>query len=225
MKPVDTDESRSFVECVHPGQPVKVEMMTQRSMSKNHTFVGKVFHWGFLLLYAYGIFKQIDDLSQLEDNGLLVFEIIFASVFLLLVIFRYTYMRRFETFQGSTVPVHRYHKRFARTMHVAMYLCLALLPLTGLAIAALYTQGLDSGLAMDAAIGLHGFSADLSYALIAIHVLAALYSRVKGEGVWTSMVPVFTENGPSTNQYVVKAAALEHEALQRVEAFIASRKD
>ena len=189
MKPVDTDESRSFVECVHPGQPVKVEMMTQRPMSKNHTFVGKVFHWGFLLLYAYGIFKQIDDLSQLEDNGLLVFEIIFASVFLLLVIFRYTYMRRFETFQGSTVPVHRYHKRFARTMHVAMYLCLALLPLTGLAIAALYTQGLDSGLAMDAAIGLHGFSADLSYALIAIHVLAALYSRVKGEGVWTSMVP------------------------------------
>ena len=89
--------------------------------------------------------KQIDDLSQLEDNGLLVFEIIFASVFLLLVIFRYTYMRRFETFQGSTVPVHRYHKRFARTMHVAMYLCLALLPLTGLAIAALYTQGLDWG--------------------------------------------------------------------------------
>jgi len=43
--------------------------------------------------------------------------------------------------------------------------------------------------------------------------------------VWTSMVPVFTENGPNTNQYVVKAAALEHEALQRVEAFIASRKD
>ena len=54
---------------------------------------------------------------------------------------------------------------------------------------------------------------------------AALYSRVKGEGVWTSMVPVFTESGPSTNEYVVKAAALEHQALEKMEAFIASRKN
>ena len=31
-------------------------------MSANHTLLGKVFHWAFVLLYAYGIFKQIDDL-------------------------------------------------------------------------------------------------------------------------------------------------------------------
>ena len=193
-------------------------------MGTQHTFLGKSLHWGFVLLYAYGIFKQIDDLSQLEDAALLRFEIIFASVFLLLVVIRYGYMRRFETFQGATVHVHRYHKRFARLMHVAMYLCLVLLPLTGLAIAALFSRGMESGLAMEAAIGLHGFSADLSYALIAVHVVAALYSRLKGEGVWTSMVPVFTESGPSTNQYVVKAAALEHQALERLEALVASKK-
>ncbi|MAF93655.1 cytochrome B [Candidatus Woesearchaeota archaeon] len=196
------------------------------SMSIQHTLLGKVFHWGFVLLYAYGIFKQIDDLSELEDAALLTFEIIFASVFLVLVVIRYGYMRRFETFQGSVVPVHRYHKRFARLMHVAMYLCLVLLPLTGLAIAGLYTQGIgEEELAMDAAIVLHGFSADLSYVLIAVHVVAALYSRIKGEGVWTSMVPVFTESGPSTNEYVSKATALEHKALQKVESFIASRKE
>ena len=196
------------------------------SMSIQHTLLGKVFHWGFVLLYAYGIFKQIDDLSELEDAALLTFEIIFASVFLVLVVIRYGYMRRFETFQGSVVPVHRYHKRFARLMHVAMYLCLVLLPLTGLAIAGLYTQGIgEEELAMDAAIVLHGLSADLSYVLIAVHVVAALYSRIKGEGVWTSMVPVFTESGPSTNEYVSKATALEHKALQKVESFIASRKE
>ena len=193
-------------------------------MSANHTLLGKAFHWAFVLLYAYGIVKQIDDLEQLEDAALLWFEIVFASVFLLLVVIRYGYMRRFETFQGATVHVHRYHKRFARLMHVAMYLCLILLPLTGLAIAALFSRGMESGLAMEAAIGLHGFSADLSYALIAVHVAAALYSRLKGEGVWTSMVPVFTESGPSTNQYVVKAAALEHQALERLEALVASKK-
>ena len=194
-------------------------------MGTQHTFLGKSLHWGFVLLYAYGIFKQIDDLSQLEDAALLRFEIIFATVFLLLVVIRYGYMRRFETFQGSVVPIHRYHKRFARLMHVAMYLCLILLPVTGLAIAWLHTQGIgEDQLAMDVAIGLHGFSADLSYVLIAIHLVAALYSRIKGEGVWTSMVPVFTESGRSNNEYVVKVEAMEHEVLRKVEEFIVSRK-
>ena len=194
-------------------------------MGTQHTFLGKSLHWGFVLLYAYGIFKQIDDLSQLEDAALLRFEIIFASVFLLLVVIRYGYMRRFETFQGSVVPIHRYHKRFARLMHVAMYLCLILLPVTGLAIAWLHTQGIgEDQLAMDVAIGLHGFSADLSYVLIAIHLVAALYSRIKGEGVWTSMVPVFTESGRSNNEYVVKVEAMEHEVLRKAEEFIVSRK-
>ena len=194
-------------------------------MGRKHTTLGKVLHWGFLVLYAYGIFKQIDDLSELDDTALLLFEIAFATLFLVIVILRYAYMRRFETFQGATVPVSAVHKKSARAIHVAMYLCLALLPLTGLAIAALYTQGVgEEALAMDVAISLHGLSADLSYVLIVIHVLAALYSRVKGEGVWTSMVPVFTETGPSENRYVAKLTAMEHKAVSKVEAFIASRK-
>ena len=49
-------------------------------MSGNHTLLGKVFHWGFVLLYAYGIFKQIDDLEQLADTGLLVFEIVLSLI-------------------------------------------------------------------------------------------------------------------------------------------------
>ena len=194
-------------------------------MGRKHTTLGKVLHWGFLVLYAYGIFKQIDDLSELEDTALLLFEIAFATLFLVIVILRYAYMRRFETFQGATVPVSAVHKKSARAIHVAMYLCLALLPLTGLAIAALYTQGVgEEALAMDVAIGLHGLSADLSYVLIVIHVLAALYSCVKGEGVWTSMVPVFTETGPSENPYVAKLTAIEHKVVNKVEAFVASRK-
>ena len=194
-------------------------------MGRKHTTLGKVLHWGFLVLYAYGIFKQIDDLSELEDTALLLFEIAFATLFLVIVILRYAYMRRFETFQGASVPVSAVHKKSARAIHLAMYLCLALLPLTGLAIAALYTQGVgEEALAMDAMISLHGLSADLSYVLIVIHVLAALYSRAKGEGVWTSMVPVFTETGPSENRYVAKLTAMEHKAVGKVEAFIASRK-
>ena len=46
-------------------------------MERSHTLLAKIIHWGFIILYVYGIFKQIDDLSQLEDRALLTFEVIF----------------------------------------------------------------------------------------------------------------------------------------------------
>jgi len=78
-------------------------------MEKSHTNLAKIIHWGFIILYVYGILKQIDDLSQLEDTGLLIFEVIFASVFLLIVLIRYFYMSRFETFLGANEPVPIMH--------------------------------------------------------------------------------------------------------------------
>ena len=41
-------------------------------MSEPHSTLAKFIHWTFIPLYAYGIFKQLDDLSQLEDTGLLI---------------------------------------------------------------------------------------------------------------------------------------------------------
>ena len=49
-------------------------------MGTKYTILGKVLHWGFMVLYAYGIFKQINDLSELEDTALLLFEIAFATL-------------------------------------------------------------------------------------------------------------------------------------------------
>ena len=54
-------------------------------MQQSHTILAKILHWGFIVLYGYGIFKQIDDISQLEDSALLIFEVIFASIFLIIV--------------------------------------------------------------------------------------------------------------------------------------------
>ena len=79
-------------------------------MSSSHTPLAKTLHWGFVGLYAYGMFKQLDDLSQLEDAALLQFEVLFASVFLLIVVLRYLYMKRFETFLGArelAAPGHK----------------------------------------------------------------------------------------------------------------------
>ena len=61
---------------------------TNNSYISSHSFVSKILHWGYTLICAYGIFKQVNDISQLEDSTQLEFETIFAIVFLIIVIFR-----------------------------------------------------------------------------------------------------------------------------------------
>ena len=189
-------------------------------MVQSHTFLAKLIHWTFIPLYAYGIFKQVDDISQLEDSGLLIFESIFAAVFLLIVILRFTYMRRFNTFQGATETPHRIHTFVAKSVHRGMYAALILLPLSGLIIAALYSQDIKSGPLQDGALILHESSATLSYIMIATHVSAAIYSRIKGEGVWSSMVPILKEDGPNNHPVVRKVAAIEQIVYEKIDAYL-----
>ncbi len=200
-------------------------------MSHSHTKVAKFLHWGFIVLYVYGILKQVNELGELEDKGLLIFEIIFASTFLIIVILRYSYMRRFKTFLGAKEPIHIVHYHFARTIHRMMYACFILLPLTGLIIAGLYAQGYtvnatpdEEQTIMDLALDLHGAIADLSYMLIFIHIAAAIYSRLKGEGVWSSMVPIFKEEKSTNNPTIKKIAALEEKIYDRVKYIFSNKR-
>ena len=193
-------------------------------MQESHTFLGKLIHWTFIPLYAYGIFKQVDDIEALEDQALLIFETIFASIFLLIVILRFTYMRRFKTFQGATHTPHRIHTFIAKSVHRGMYAALMLLPLSGLIIAALYSQDIKTGPLQDGALAVHEFSATLSYVMIATHVSAAIYSRVKGEGVWSSMVPIMNEDGPTTNPIVEKIIRFEHTIYDKLDDLIFTEK-
>ena len=195
-------------------------------MTQSHTFLAKLIHWTFIPLYAYGIFKQVDDITQLEDSALLVFESIFAAVFLLIVILRFTYMRRFNTFQGATHTPHRIHTFVAKSVHRGMYAALILLPLSGLIIAVLYSQDIKSGPLQDGALILHESSATLSYIMIATHVSAAIYSRIKGEGVWSSMVPILKEDGPNNHPIIRKVAAIEQLVYEKIDEFLPdSKKD
>ena len=182
-----------------------------------HTLLAKLVHWTFIPLYIYGIFKQVGDISELEDTDLLLTETIFASVFLFIVLSRFFYMRKFGTMHASTVPVHRVHKIIARTVHILIYVSLILLPLSGLTIAFLYNQGHTDGFMQNTAISIHEFSALLSYIVIGIHVAAAIYSRIKGEGVWSSMVPILNKETPSTNPIVVKINSIEENVYDKIE--------
>jgi len=200
-------------------------------VQKSHTKVAKAIHWSFILLYVYGIFKQVNELDELEDTNLLLFEIVFATIFLVIVILRYSYMSRFKTLLGAREPVHIVHYYFARTVHKAMYACFILLPLTGLMIAGLYSQGYtvnatpdEEQTIMDLVLDLHGAVADLSYMLIFLHIGAAIYSRIKGEGVWSSMVPILKEDKPSENEIVKKIASIEEQVYDKIESLF-SRKN
>jgi len=194
---------------------------------KSHTTTAKFIHWLFIVLYVYGIFKQVNQLEDLEDNQLLLFEIIFASIFLIIVILRYSYMRRFKTFLGAREPVHIVHYYFARSLHKAMYFIFILLPLSGLLIAALYTKGYqnEDELVMEAALGLHSFAAVASAVLILVHIAAAIYSRLKGEGVWSSMVPILKEKKASTNSTIKKISEFEEQIYDKIEKIFTSKKE
>lgn len=165
-------------------------------MQRQHTRIARAFHWSVLALYVYGVAKQLDDVSQLAEGDLLLTETVFAAVFLLVVIARYGYMRRVPTFHAARTPIDPQRARLARAFHRLLYICFALLPASGLWIGTLYAAGSQDGWWMDAAVGLHEFCADASYWLIALHVIAAVASRRKEEGVWTSMVPVWREPPP-----------------------------
>lgn len=154
--------------------------------------IAKGLHWGFVGLFLYGVIRQVDDVGQLEDGVKLKFEIMFASVFLLLLVLRFFYMRfTLATALPSNTPA--WQKIAAKSVHYAMYFSFAGIAVTGLIIAGLFSIGLKQGLLMSAAIGLHEFTLNLSYLLIGIHITAAVYHRFKGDGIWDAMVPFWKE--------------------------------
>ena len=180
----------------------------------SHTTLAKFIHWTFTLLYAYGIFKQVDDLTQLEDASLLNFEIMFATIFLIIVLIRYFYMKDTPTLLGAHEDVPKGHLFIAKTVHRLVYFSLIMLPTTGLLIAGLFNLGMGG---VEIAIALHEFSAFLSYLVIALHVGASLYSRLKGEGLWNAMVPVWKESGKNNSNLLSKLEAIEEKIYKKVE--------
>ena len=170
--------------------------MTRKTMKTNHqhySILAKWFHWFVVLVFAYGIAKQVDNISDLNDRSLLIFEVQFALVFLLLLALRYVYMTKTQT---SALPndAPLWQKTVSTYAHKAMYLALSAIALTGLFIALLFYMGFRDGFLISAVTEVHGMSVSISYYLIALHIAASIYHRLKRDGVWSAMVPyIFKE--------------------------------
>ena len=50
-----------------------------------YSVLGKLFHWSFVAIFAYGVYIQVVNISQLANSALLRFEVIFAALFLILL--------------------------------------------------------------------------------------------------------------------------------------------
>ncbi|MFK8027349.1 MAG: cytochrome b [Gammaproteobacteria bacterium] len=158
-----------------------------------HSRIAKFLHWGFIGVFIYGLTKQLDEVEQLEDFALLQFELIFASIFLVLLIVRYVYMR-------ATTPTvlpsnaSKIMKIMSRLAHLGMYISLSMIAVTGLMIGGLFWVGIKHGVAMNIVLALHEISVITTYFLIGIHIAAAVYHRLKKDGIWSAMVPFWKEN-------------------------------
>jgi cytochrome b561 len=183
-------------------------------MENSHTRLAKTIHWTFSFLYAYGIFKQVEDLEELEDASLLNFEIFFAVVFLVIVMLRFLYMKDAKTLLGAHDEMHKGHLFIAKATHRLVYFSLIMLPTTGLLIAGILNAGVPG---MDIAIALHELSAFLSYITIGIHVAASVYSRYKGEGVWNAMVPLWREDSKKNTKLISKLEGIENKIYDEIE--------
>ena len=158
-----------------------------------YSLLAKCLHWSFVVLFAYGIYKQVEDLSDLEDLSLLKFEIFFAFIFLLFLAFRFVYMTKT---QRSSLPENtpKAQKLAAKLVHFSMYFCLFGIVSSGLMIGFLYWFGIKVGNLIEFSIFIHESFFSIIYWLISIHVIASIYHRFKQDGVWNSMVPFLKEN-------------------------------
>ena len=158
-----------------------------------YSLLAKCLHWSFVVLFAYGIYKQVEDLSDLEDLSLLKFEIFFAFIFLLFLAFRFVYMTKT---QRSSLPENtpKAQKLAAKLVHFSMYFCLFGIVSSGLMIGFLYWFGIKVGYLIEFSIFIHESFFSIIYWLISIHVIASIYHRFKQDGVWNSMVPFLKEN-------------------------------
>ena len=120
--------------------------------STNYSFLAKALHWCFIIMFAYGIYKQVDDINQLEDVSLFRTEIIFASVFLLFLAFRLFYMTKT---QKTSLPIDtpKSQKFAAKIVHFSMYISLAGIAGSGLLIGYFFSLGFKDGFLIGAHSG------------------------------------------------------------------------
>ena len=157
-----------------------------------HSLLAKSLHWVFIVMFGYGVIKQIESKEQLNDTELLKTEVIFALIFLAFIVLRFIYMKKkYKTSLPSDTPT--LHRLAAKFIHILMYVTLSGIAISGLGIGFLFWLGYQNSYLIEFTIWSHEVFFSAAIWLISLHVLAAIYHRVRHDFVWSSMVPFFKE--------------------------------
>ena len=158
-----------------------------------HSLLAKSLHWVFVFMFGYGVLKQIQGKEQLNDIGLLKSELLFALIFLAFIAFRFIYMKKkFKTsLPSETSTIHRLAAKF---IHTSMYVTLSGIAISGLGVGFLFWLGYQNSYLIDLTIWSHELFFSTAIWLISLHVLAAVYHRIRHDFVWSSMVPFLKED-------------------------------
>ena len=100
-----------------------------------------------------------------------------------------------KTTQKTSLPedTPKAQKLAAKIVHNGMYALLLGTVLSGLIIGFMFWLQIKDGFLIDIIIIIHEFIINLLYWFIGIHIIAAIFHRLKRDGVWSSMVPFLKE--------------------------------
>jgi len=159
---------------------------------RSYSLLAKCLHWAFIGVFAYAVINQVDEVEELESSTLLMKEVLFAIIFLSLLLFRFIYMRSVRAAMPQ-LDMPKSLILLARVVHLGMYASLALIAITGLIIGGLYYFGVKDGLVLEAILLSHEIFFWTSVNLMGLHIAGAIYHRLHGDGVWSAMVPILKE--------------------------------
>ena len=159
---------------------------------RSYSLLAKCMHWAFIGVFAYAVINQVDEVEELENSTRLMKEVLFAIIFLSLLLFRFIYMRSARAAMPQ-LDMPKSLILLARVVHLGMYASLALIAITGLIIGGLYYIGVKDGLVLEAILLSHEIFFWTSVNLMGLHIAGAIYHRVQGDGVWSAMVPMLKE--------------------------------
>ena len=159
---------------------------------RSYSLLAKCMHWAFIGVFAYAVINQVDEVEELENSTRLMKEVLFAILFLSLLLFRFIYMRSARAAMPQ-LDMPKSLILLARVVHLGMYVSLALIAITGLIIGGLYYFGVKDGLVLEAILLSHEIFFWTSVNLMGLHMAGAIYHRLQGDGVWSAMVPVLKE--------------------------------
>mgnify|MGYP005662955147 CR=1 FL=1 len=159
---------------------------------RSYSLMAKFMHWAFIGVFVFGVINQVDEVEELESFALLMTEVFFAVVFLSLLLFRFVYMRSARAAMPQ-LDMPKSLILLARVVHLGMYASLALIAITGLIIGGLYYFGVKDGLVLEGILLSHEIFFWTSVNLMGLHIAGAIYHRLKGDGVWSAMVPILKE--------------------------------